>query len=198
MPTEKLPLDQIYQNEEIEAYDFPKYTTQLLNLANQNSQATRPRVVGQMSELIQEADPDSFQDWKEWYLERHPDAVDQAKAKVKDQLQKLENALSLIDDEMVEAWLRDLILVKTAEGLLIQNTILEHLSQKTNLPHTSSTPEEESEGIDGYVGDIPLSIKPETYKQKTSTKHERIDAVLVFYKKTKRYLHLTYDESAFF
>lgn len=29
--------------------DFPKYTTQILNLANQNAQGTRPRVVGQLS-----------------------------------------------------------------------------------------------------------------------------------------------------
>jgi len=34
--------------------EFPKYVTQLLNLANQNAQGTRPRVVGQMSDLIQQ------------------------------------------------------------------------------------------------------------------------------------------------
>ena len=38
----------------VPTYEFPKYTTQLMNIAGQNSQATRPRVVGQMSELIQE------------------------------------------------------------------------------------------------------------------------------------------------
>jgi len=37
-----------------EAKQFPKYTTQLINLANQNAQGTRPKVVGQLSELIQE------------------------------------------------------------------------------------------------------------------------------------------------
>lgn len=30
-----------------EIKDFPRYTTQLMNLANQNAQGTRPRVVGQ-------------------------------------------------------------------------------------------------------------------------------------------------------
>ena len=30
---------------------FPKYTSQLINWANQNAQGTRPAVVGQMSEL---------------------------------------------------------------------------------------------------------------------------------------------------
>lgn len=33
--------------------EFPKYTTQIMNLANQNAQGTRPNVVGQMSELIE-------------------------------------------------------------------------------------------------------------------------------------------------
>jgi hypothetical protein len=48
------------KNEEVtrlldaEAVSFPKYTTQLINLANQNAQGTRPETVGQMSELIKE------------------------------------------------------------------------------------------------------------------------------------------------
>ena len=48
------------KNERIEAYNqsdkyvFPKYTSQLINWANQNAQGTRPRVVGQMSELFPE------------------------------------------------------------------------------------------------------------------------------------------------
>lgn len=48
------------KNEDIEAYNesdsfpFPKYTSQLINLANQNAQGTRPAVVGQMSDLFQE------------------------------------------------------------------------------------------------------------------------------------------------
>ena len=35
-------------------FDFPKYTSQLINWANQNAQGTRPAVVGQMSELFPE------------------------------------------------------------------------------------------------------------------------------------------------
>lgn len=34
-----------------EVVSFPKYATQLINLANQNAQGTRPEVVGQMSDL---------------------------------------------------------------------------------------------------------------------------------------------------
>ena len=35
-----------------EDYDFPKYTSQLINCANQNAQGTRPKQVGQLSELF--------------------------------------------------------------------------------------------------------------------------------------------------
>ena len=49
----------ISKEEMIYEYDFPsvifpKYTSQIMNLANQNAQVTRPPVVGQMSELFPE------------------------------------------------------------------------------------------------------------------------------------------------
>ena len=57
-------------NDEIHEYvikavtlDFPKYTTQLMNLANQNSQATRPKNVGRMTDLIQEFPGRTFDEW---------------------------------------------------------------------------------------------------------------------------------------
>jgi len=50
----KIKYDEIKDTEIGEVPNFPKYTTQLLNLANQNSQGTRPRVVGKMTDLIQE------------------------------------------------------------------------------------------------------------------------------------------------
>ena len=46
--------------------DFPKYTTQIMNLANQNAQGTRPRVVGQMTELFREFGGKSFREWDTW------------------------------------------------------------------------------------------------------------------------------------
>lgn len=51
-----------------EVPDFPKYTTQILNLANQNAQGTRPKVVGQMSDLIQEFDGRAIDEWIDWIV----------------------------------------------------------------------------------------------------------------------------------
>ena len=66
-----------------EIKDFPKYTTQIINLANQNSQGTRPRVVGQLSELIQECPEKTYEGWKKWYLKEHPNAIKNATQKIR-------------------------------------------------------------------------------------------------------------------
>ena len=44
-------------------YEFPKYTTQVINLVNSNAGGTRPKVVGQMSDLIQEFPGKTIQEW---------------------------------------------------------------------------------------------------------------------------------------
>lgn len=63
--------DEIYDLFKNHKIEFPKYTTQILSLANQNSQGTRPEVVGQLSELIQEFDGNSFKEWIEWYKKKN-------------------------------------------------------------------------------------------------------------------------------
>ena len=46
-----------------------------------------------------------------------------------------------------------------------------------------STPEEESRGIDGYIGERPVSIKPTTYKSKNLTLPEDIKVEVIYYSK---------------
>lgn len=65
-----------------EAYNFPKYTSQIINLVNSNAQGTRPAVVGQMSELIQAFPGKSLTQWIEWYSAQQPDAVNNATERI--------------------------------------------------------------------------------------------------------------------
>lgn len=197
MQRDRVDISEIYEASDVEPPDFPKYTTQLMNLANQNSQGTRPRVVGQMSELVEESEARSFEEWKSWYLERHPDAVARAAEKVRGGIEKLREAIEKIDDALVEQWVEDLVLVKTAEGLLIQGAIFNYLSEKVGQSYRPSTSTEEARGIDGYIGYTAVSVKPESYRSKVSTKQEEIDAAMVFYKKTNKYLHIVYETSDF-
>lgn len=52
----KLSNDKIAELSNAPLYVFPKYVTQVINLVNSNAGGTRPKVVGQMSELIKEFD----------------------------------------------------------------------------------------------------------------------------------------------
>lgn len=100
-----------------ESFSFPKYTSQLINWANQNAQGTRPKVVGQMSELFPEFlesdEEKTIEGWRKWYTERYPDAFQNATDKIWEQVVNLKNAIPLIDKEMVEHWVEDLVVYKT-------------------------------------------------------------------------------------
>lgn len=65
---------------------------------------------------------------------------------------------------MVREWVEDLVIVKTFNGLYVQKAILRKIAEMKGRNYRLATPEEESQGIDGYVGVIPYSIKPDTYK----------------------------------
>ncbi|MDZ7719139.1 MAG: MjaI family restriction endonuclease [Balneolaceae bacterium] len=175
-----------------EVPDFPKYTTQILNLANQNSQGTRPKVVGQMSDLIQEFDGRTIDEWVEWYEERHPDARDKASDKVEDMVDKLKDAIQKIDREMIETWVKDLVLYKTFIGLRFQEAILKKVADIKEMDYRLATKEEESQGIDGYIGYIPVSIKPHTYRSKASLVEE-ITVQIIYYEKKKGGITIEFD-----
>ncbi|WP_456374874.1 MjaI family restriction endonuclease [Methanocaldococcus sp.] len=63
----KLKYDEVRDLLSLPNPEFPKYVSQLINLANIYSQATRPKNVGQMSELMKEFKANggkTFEDWK--------------------------------------------------------------------------------------------------------------------------------------
>ena len=176
------------KNAEIQEYvsapasEFPKYTTQLMNVANQNSQATRPRHVGQLSELIQEFPGQTFEEWVVWYQERYPDAIDEATDRIISMIENFNDAIAKIDPSMVKSWVEDLILVKTFAGLKFQEAILKKLSEIKGCDYRLAEPDEESQGVDGFVGEEAYSIKPSTYDA-IPTVAESIEVKMIFYEK---------------
>lgn len=172
--------------------EFPKYATQLLNLANQNAQGTRPKVVGQQTELIQQFPGRTVGEWQEWYLAQYPEAMDKATDLIYAMIERLRETMALIDRDMTGRWVRDLVLVKTFVGLRFQEAILRKVAAQKGVEYRLSTTEEEAQGIDGYVGDVPVSIKPDTYKT-MSRLPETIAVGFVFYSKRKDGLVLEYD-----
>ena len=180
----KLTNTEIQEYVDAPACEFPKYTTQLINLANQNSQATRPRHVGQMTELIQDFPGKSFDEWVQWYQEQYPGAIDDATEKIITMIENLEVALPKIDRTMVKAWVEDLILVKTYTGLKFQEAILRKLAEIKDCDYRLAEPHEESQGIDGFVGEEAYSIKPSSYEAMPYLS-ESIDVKMIVYEKRK-------------
>lgn len=179
-----------------ESIDFPKYTTQLINLANQNAQGTRPRVVGQMSDLIQEFEGKSLEEWKEWYNDKMPDAIEDATNRIYPMIANFKEAIIKIDRELVKSWVEDLVIIKTFTGLKFQEAILSKVAKNKSMKYRLAKPDEESKGIDGYIGDKPVSIKPMTYKTKSGLP-ENIEEPIIYYDKKKDGLSIEYDDSSF-
>ena len=189
----KITIEEIRKYLDIETPEFPKYVAPLINLANQYAQGTRPRVVGQMSELIQEFEGKTLSEWEKWYLKKKPDAIKTATEKILQKLKELKNSLNKIDREMIEQWVRDLVIVKTFAGLRFQEAILKKGAKLKETSFRFAESEEESKGIDGYIGDIPVSIKPRTYEVKAALP-EHIDIKIIYYRKIDDGIEVDYGE----
>ena len=180
-----------------EGYVFPKYTSQLINWANQNAQGTRPVVVGQMSDLFPEfmasGSDMTIEAWKDWYVKKQPEAFNKATAKIYAQIKNLQEAIKLVDEDLVRNWVEDLVINKTFNGLYVQKAILASLAERLNTSYRLASPDEESQGIDGYVGDTPYSVKPDTYKT-MGRLSEVIGVKMIYYTKTKTGLKLEIEE----
>jgi len=189
----KITVEEIRKYLDIETPEFPKYVAPLINLANQYAQGTRPKVVGQMSELIQEFEGKTLSEWEEWYLKKKPDAIRTAAEKILQKLNDLKSSLNQIDRETVEKWVRDLVIVKTFAGLRFQEAILKKGAEIKGTNYRLAEVGEESKGIDGYIGDIPVSIKPYSYEVKAALP-EHIEAKIIYYKKVDNGIEVDYKE----
>ncbi|MBI5060261.1 MjaI family restriction endonuclease [candidate division KSB1 bacterium] len=189
----KLTSDRVRDLLDADPLNLPQYTSQLINLANQNSQGTRPRVVGQMSELVQEFDGKTVAEWEKWYLSKYGDRIDTAADRFWPMILKLKDAVHKIDRAMVERWVRDLVLVKTFVGLRFQEAILAGIAAQLGLDYRLAEPDEESRGIDGSIGQTTVSIKPLTYKA-MSQLPESSPIRIIYYEKKDNDLLIEFDE----
>ena len=192
----KMKNSEVEQLSNASQYAFPKYSTQIINLLNSNAQGTRPAIVGQMSELIQEFEGKSLEEWIAWYNERQPNAVHNATEKIYGMYQLMSETFNSITHEMIEEWVKDLVYTKTFCGLKFQSAIIAFLAEKLGKSWRLANIEEEAKGIDGFVGDTPIQIKSITYKMEARLS-ETIDVPIVYYDKKKNGINIEYDPSIF-
>ena len=107
-------------------------------------------------------------------------------------VEQLKTTITQIDRPMVESWVKDLVLVKTFIGLRFQEAILRKIAEQKGVSYRASTPDEEARSIDGYIGGLPVSIKPDTYKTMARLP-ENIGVAFIYYTKQKDGLVLEYD-----
>jgi ribosomal protein S19 len=189
----KIRNEEVTQLLNADVVSFPKYAAQLINLANQNAQGTRPEVVGQMTELIHEFRGKKLEEWEKWYLSSHPEAIENAKTKIMQMIENFKQVITKIDEEMIRAWVKDLVIVKTFVGLKFQEAILKRVAAYKGKAYRTSEPDDEAKGIDGYIGDKPVSIKPQTYESKQMLP-ESIGVQIIYYDKVKDGINIFFDE----
>jgi hypothetical protein len=176
--------------------ELPTYVSPILNLANRFASGTRPKVVGQMSDLIQEFDGRSLDEWAAWYQESYPDSIAKAVHLIRSKLTEFKLVIENITDEMIELWVKDLVLVKTYVGLKFQEAILKKVAESTELNYFLASPEQESKGIDGVIGTQEVSIKPSSWKEQV-IQREALKGALIFYQKTDSGLEIEFEPSDF-
>lgn len=188
MATMRISNEELTELAGANALHLPKYVPQIINLANQNAQGTRPRVVGQLSELfpefLEETSDPTIEKWEKWYRDKYPDAINTATEKIKNQVMNLKNAIKNITDEDIENWVENLIIAKTYTGLYYQKAIIEKIANSKGLQWRLADKYEEAKGIDGFIGDEPVSIKPDTYGSKNMLS-EVIAVKIITYTKKK-------------
>lgn len=164
------------------------YIGSVINLGNSFSQATRPKNVGQLSELIQifrnHSQKHSIDEWEKFYDQRiGKSKIVEASDKIWDYVQRIKENLNSLTKEDVYLWTKDLIIDKTFSGLQLQLDILEMMCDNGN--YRLASIEEESKGIDGFINEEPVSIKPHTYKKTIQSGKEYIPYRIIYYKQTK-------------
>jgi len=102
--------------------------------------------------------------------------------------------MNKIDKELIENWVKDLVIIKTFIGLKFQEAILKSVSKYFKTTYRLSDPSEEAKGIDGYIGKSAVSIKPDTFESKQDLLADKIDSTIIFYEKLKDGIRISFSE----
>lgn len=143
---------------------WPKYSTQLLNIAAQNSQALRSKFVGSMKEnwldMKKSGIPGTLDNWIRYYNEKNGEnGIIDASKKTYNMVKMMK--IGGIDEDMCLDYIKEVIYNKTHMGMGGEEMAVEVVATHFGLNHRFGTPEEESEGIDAWIGDCPVQVKPE-------------------------------------
>ena len=139
----------------IESPTYNPHVSTIINSSAKDAQATRAKVVGSTTELMQrfmnESENLDNDSWVKFYTENAPKGgIDAAVEKILLMIEKKKVAIETIDREVVESWVHDLINVKTYTGHMMEETLMNYVSKKEKAQYQKSSVDEERKGIDGW------------------------------------------------
>ena len=108
----------------------------------------------------------------------------------------MKNAFNSITKDMIENWVKDLVYGKTYCGLKFQTAIISTIATDLGKEWREASPEEEAQGIDGFIGDKPLQVKSITYKLEARLS-ESINVPIIYYDKKKDGINIEYNPTDF-
>lgn len=190
---------ELVEDEEI---DFPRYTTFLINQASQTSKATRPNIVGQLSvefplflqECFDNNVEPSLNGWIYYHTNKFMDALELAKERTVEMIERFRRAINEIDDELIEVWIKDLLYKKTYIGLNTEGLIRDYL-RSNGLEVRKSSVQEEGRNIDLFIMGNPYQVKPETFRHTAPhTGHQDLPPVIYYRKKDNNNIEITFDD----
>lgn len=128
-------------------------------------------------------------------MKTHSKEMEMAINKIVGMLKNFKEVIDAVisDKSMVRDWVENLILVQTYIGIKFQEAILKKTAQKVGKDYRLATPKEESGGIDGFINNTPVSIKPSTYKLEKNRLEEKIKAKIVYYEKLDKGIEFEFD-----
>ena len=181
-----------YEESEKNLRPWPKYYTQLLNVASSNSKAASPKNVGSVKEAFtkmrEQGIPGTLSNWIKFYNKTYgKDKLVAAADKIYTMLQKME--IKHISRDYCGEYIKELVYNKTQMGLGGEERAVIAVAGYYNLKYKFSTPQEESKGIDAWlVGknkDVPIQVKPQDNIKKSHV-HNQVD--------TNYLLYITYED----
>lgn len=144
--------------------DFPLYSKPILNIATQNSQATKVKLVGSMKDQwtqFMATGGRSVEEWETWYMANGgADKIKKATDKLYEMLNKMPLDHAVFTRELAELYILDLVINKTHYGMSGEYHSVLAVARHFGADYRFSTPEEETQGIDAWLGDCPVQVKP--------------------------------------
>jgi len=129
-------------------------------------------------------------------LENHPKTIDEAVKLIMSKKNEVKDSFNKIDEKLVRDWVTDLVIDKSFWGLKIQEAVLLKIEKLTGKKTRLANRTEESKGIDGFIEDTPVQIKPTSYKTASNVKTENLKAKTIFYEKQASGDYLIYSDDA--